>query len=146
MVHANEVTRDLAQRIIGHFYHAHAQKDVALLRTVVTPDWQYVPPSFGPAKGPDQMIPVFVDLASAMPDMDIQILDVLIHGNMVGVRAKVRGTQSGSLMGIAATSKPIEFAIHSFHEFRGDRIAKTWHLEDWLSVFHQLETLPPSLD
>ncbi|MBP0593449.1 ester cyclase [Paraburkholderia sp. LEh10] len=78
--------------------------------------------------------------------MDIQILDVLIHGNMVGVRAKVRGTQSGSLMGIAATSKPIEFAIHSFHEFRDERIANTWHLEDWLSVFHQLGALPPSLD
>jgi len=78
--------------------------------------------------------------------MDIQILDVLIHGNMVGVRAKVRGTQSGSLMGIAATSKRIEFAIHSFHEFRDERIAKTWHLEDWLSVFHQLGTLPPSLN
>jgi predicted ester cyclase len=146
MVQANEVTRDLAQRIIGRFYHAHAQKDVALLRTVVTPDWQYVPASFGPAGGPDQMIPVFVDLASALPDMDIQILDVLIHGNMVGVRAKVRGTQSGSLMGIAATSKPIEFAIHSFHEFRDERIAKTWHLEDWLSVFRQLGTLPPSLN
>jgi predicted ester cyclase len=52
-------------------------------------------------------------------------------------------------MGIAATSKPIEFAIHSFHsfhEFRDERIAKTWHLEDWLSVFHQLGTLPPSLN
>jgi predicted ester cyclase len=146
MVQPNEVTRDLAQQIIGRFYRAHAQKDVALLRTVVTPDWQYVPPSFGPAGGPDQMIPVFADLASALPDMDIQILDLLIYGNLVGVRAKVRGTQSGSLMGIAATSKPIEFAIHSFHEFRDERIAKTRHLEDWLSVFHQLGSLPPNLN
>lgn len=91
------------------------------------------------------MVPVFADLTLALPDIKITVLDVLVHGNMVGVRARVSGTQSGPLKGIPPTSKPIEFAIHSFHEFRDGRIAKTWHLEDWLSVFHQLGELPPSL-
>lgn len=62
-------------------------------------------------------------------------MDVLIHGNRVGVRARITGTQSVSLMGVPATSKPVEFAIHSFHEIEGDRIVKTWHLEDWLGAF-----------
>jgi predicted ester cyclase len=64
---------------------------------------------------------------------------------MVGVRAKVTGTQSGPLMGIPATSKVVDFAIHSFHELRDDRIAKTWHLEDWLGLFQQIGELPPGL-
>jgi predicted ester cyclase len=49
-------------------------------------------------------------------------------------------------MGIEATSKPVRFAIHSFHEMRGTLVAKTWHLEDWLGVFRQLGQLPPQLD
>jgi predicted ester cyclase len=77
--------------------------------------------------------------------MKITILDVLIHGDRVGVRAQVDGTQTGKLLGIAASSRRIHFAIHSFHEMRGNLIAKTWHLEDWLSVFRQLGQLPQTL-
>ncbi len=81
-----------------------------------------------------------------MPDMKIHILDLLIHGDRVGVRAEVTGTQTGKLLGIAATSREVRFAIHSFHQLRGNLIGKTRHLEDWLSVFRQLGELPKQLD
>jgi predicted ester cyclase len=139
------VTDDVARAILAVFYRAMSLKDISLFRTAVTPDWEYIPPSRGPVSGPDSMIPVFVDLSTALPDMDIRILDVLVHANKVAVRARVTGTQSAPFMGIAATSKSVDFAIHSFHEFRDGRIAKTWHLEDWLDVFRQLGELPPSL-
>ncbi len=88
------------------------------------------------------MVPVFADLAAALPDMHIEILDMLVQDNRVGVRAEVSGMQDGPLMGIAATKKPVCFAIHSFHELPDGRIAKTWHLEDWLSVFRHLGETP----
>ena len=131
--------------VIEAFYQAIEQKSVALLRTVVTPDWEYLPEPSGVTPGPDQMIPIFKNLATGLPDMQITILDTLIHGDRVGVRAEVSGTQSGELLGIAASSKHIKFAIHSFHLMRGTLIAKTWHLEDWLSVFRQLGELPKNL-
>jgi predicted ester cyclase len=74
--------------------------------------------------------------------MHIEILDMLVQDDRVGVRAEVSGTQSGPLLGIAATEKPIRFAIHSFHELRDGLVSKTWHLEDWLSVFRQLDAVP----
>jgi len=141
----NNAAHAAMRETVDLLYRAFAHKDISLLRKVVTPDWQYIPVSPGQLPGPDKMIPVFADLSSALPDMEIKILDVLIHDPKVGVRAEVTGTQSGPLMGIAATSKPVHFAIHSFHEFRDGRIAKTWHLEDWLSVFRQLGELPPRL-
>jgi predicted ester cyclase len=131
--------------VIEAFYQAIEQKSVALLRTVVTPDWEYLPEPSGVTPGPDQMIPIFKSLATGLPDMQITILDTLIHGDRVGVRAEVSGTQSGELLGIAASSKHIKFAIHSFHQMRGNLIAKSWHLEDWLSVFRQLGELPKNL-
>jgi len=134
------------QAAIEAFYQAVEKKSVAELRTVVTPDWEYIPEPAGATPGPDQMIPIFNNLVTALPDMRVTILDLLIHGDRVGVRAEVSGTQSGELLGIAASSKHIKFAIHSFHQMRGNLIAKTWHLEDWLAVFRQLGELPKNLE
>ncbi|SDH68168.1 ester cyclase [Paraburkholderia phenazinium] len=140
---ANEI---LAREAVEAFYRAFEAKSVELLRKVVTPDWQYLPEPAGTAHGPDQMVPVFERLATAIPDMKVEILDLLVHGDRVGVRAEVSGTQTGELLGIDASSKHLRFAIHSFHQLRGSLIEKTWHLEDWLSVFRQLGQLPKTLD
>ncbi|NML97553.1 ester cyclase [Paraburkholderia sp. RP-4-7] len=137
---------DITREAIEGFYRAFEQKSVALLRKVVTPDWEYIPEPPGAAPGPDQMVQVFADITTALPDMKVTILDLLVHGDRVGVRAEISGTQTGKLLGIAASSKHISFAIHSFHEMRGSSIAKTWHLEDWLSVFRQLGQLPTTLE
>ncbi|AET94838.1 ester cyclase [Caballeronia cordobensis] len=143
---AAHLTQPAAREAVERLYRAFATQDVALLREAVTPDWEYLPEPPGQRHGPDQMIPIFEDLASALPDMRIQILDMLVQDNRVGTRAEVSGTQSGPLMGIAATKKPIRFAIHSFHELRDGRVSKTWHLEDWLSVFRQLDAVPQKID
>jgi predicted ester cyclase len=137
-----DASEQTAREAIARIYHAFETHDVALLREAVTPDWEYLPEPPGQQPGPDQMIPIFSDLATALPDMHIAILDLLVQGNRVGVRAEVSGTQTGPLMGIAATKKPLRFAIHSFHELRDGRIARTWHLEDWLGVFRQLGEAP----
>ncbi|CAN7305710.1 ester cyclase [Caballeronia sp. LjRoot34] len=132
----------IARAAIEGFYRAFAKKDVELLRKVVTPDWEYIPEPPGAASGPDQMAQIFNDMARAIPDMEVAILDLLVHDDRVGVRAEINGTQSGEMLGIAASSKHVSFAIHSFHEMQGSLIAKTWHLEDWLSIFRQLGQLP----
>lgn len=140
------IQEEITRQTIAGFYRAVEHRDVVLLRTVVTPDWEYIPEPPGAAPGPDQMIQVFADIATALPDMKVTILDLLIHDDRAGVRAEISGTQTGKLLGMAASSKHIDFAIHSFHQMRGRLIAKTWHLEDWLSVFRQIGKLPPTLE
>jgi steroid delta-isomerase-like uncharacterized protein len=138
-MHAIDETPDAQQqRIVRQFYDAFAARDVALLREAVTPDWEYIPPTSSAQNGPDQMAKAFEELKVGLPDMRIEVLDVLTHHNRVAVRAAVSGTQSGPLLGFAASSCPVTFAIHSFHELRDGRVAKTWHLEDWLSVYRQI--------
>ena len=145
MTASNETGHVATRDVITRFYRAIELADIPLLRTAVTSDWQYLPSASGQPIGVEQLAPMLADLLHALPDMKIILLDVLIHDAMVGVRAKVTGTQSGPLMGIPATSKVVDFAIHSFHELRDDRIAKTWHLEDWLGLFRQIGELPPGL-
>ncbi|MGA7780435.1 MAG: ester cyclase [Paraburkholderia sp.] len=134
------------QDVIEEFYRAFEAKSVPMLRKVVTPDWEYIPEPAGAVPGCDQMVGVFEEMAVALPDMKITILDLLIHDNRAAVRAEISGKQSGKLLGIDGSSKTVRFAIHSFHQMRGNLIEKTWHLEDWLSVFRQLGQLPKTLD
>lgn len=142
----SDVNEQATCNAIEGLYRAFTLKDIDLLRTVVTEDWEYIPEPPGAAPGPEQMVKILKNIATALPDMRIEILDVLIDKEKVGVRAEVTGTQSGILLGIAPTSKEVSFFIHSFHQMRGSLIAKTWHLEDWLSVFRQLGQLPQALD
>jgi predicted ester cyclase len=135
-----------AQETIERFYQAFSSKDISLLRQVVTSDWEYIPEPPGALPGPDQMGKIFENILDALPDMKVHILDLLVHGDRIGVRAEVTGTQTGTLLGIEATSKHVHFAIHSFHRMRDGLIAQTWHLEDWLGVFRQLGELPKSFD
>lgn len=134
--------KGITQEAIEGFYQAFEAKSVPLLKKFVTPDWEYIPEPPGAAPGPEQMAHVFGNMASAIPDMKIAILDLLIHDDRAAVRAEISGTQSGELLGIEPSAKPVRFAIHSFHKMRGDLIEKTWHLEDWLSVFRQLGQFP----
>jgi predicted ester cyclase len=139
-------TDETTRTAIQHLYKAFSEKDINALRKAVTADWLYIPEPPGAAPGPDQMIPLFRNMEKAIPDMKIEIIDLLVQGDRAAIRAQVSGTQRGELMGIAATSKPVRFAIHSFHEMRGPLVAKTWHLEDWLDVFRQLGQMPSNLD
>jgi predicted ester cyclase len=139
---SEQAVRDTIER----FYLAFSTKDISLLREVVTSDWEYIPEPPHAVPGPEKMSKVFENIVTALPDMKIRILDLLIHDDRVGVRAEVTGTQTGKLLGIEATSKQIHFAIHSFHRMRDGRIAQTWHLEDWLAVFRQLGELPKRFD
>lgn len=149
MEHLHEMQDAEQRRVIVDFYRAVATHDIALLRTVVTDDWQYIPALTGDRSGSDhgadQLIPAFQRLATGLSDMKIDLLDVLVSDDRVAVRASVSGTQTGPLMGVAATSKPVHFAIHAFHEVAGGKISRTWHLEDWLGMFRQIGELPTDL-
>jgi steroid delta-isomerase-like uncharacterized protein len=145
MEHLHKLQDTEQQRLIADFYRAVATHDIELLRTVVANDWRYIPAVSDDHVGPDQLIPAFKNLAIGLADMKIDLLDVLVSEDRVAVRASVSGTQTGPLMGVPATQKPVKFAIHAFHEMKHGKITRTWHLEDWLSMFRQIGAMPAEL-
>jgi len=145
MAHAEHFAQDATRRTVNGFYQAIEHRDINALRDVVTEDWQYIVSVTVPSIGVDQMAAVFESMQRALPDMEIHVLDVLVNDRMVGVRAQIKGTQHGALMGIEPTSKPTVFAVHSFHQMRDGLIEKTWHLEDWMDCFRQIGALPPGI-
>ena len=83
-------------------------------------------------------------LSSAFDDFEIIVDDLLVDGDRVGVRARMRGIHVGTLFGVEARKTRFDIALHEFHELRDGRIARTHHLEDWLAFFAQTGARPGS--
>ena len=77
-------------------------------------------------------------LLPAIPDMRLDIEDVIAEGEKVLVRLTIRGTHGGDLMGIPPTGRPIEVAVLDLFHIRGGKLAEHWALLDNLGLLRQL--------
>jgi predicted ester cyclase len=131
------------QAAIEAFYSALGTHDMDLLDVAVLPDWEDIPMSPGQAPGPNGLKPILLGLISALPDLAIEIREAIAAPNRVAIRAVATATHGGELFGIPATGRRVVFSLHEFHEFDGDRIRRTWHMEDLFGLFTQIGRWPP---
>jgi len=54
----------------------------------------------------------------------------------------VTGTHRGDLFGVPASGKFVRFALHELHEFEGNRLRRTYHMEDLFGLFTQIGAWP----
>lgn len=127
---------------IERFYGALASRDFDQVDDALTMDWEDIPLAPGQAHGPAGIKPIFAMLIAAFPDLTVEIVDALGEGERAAVRVQCTGTHDGDLFGVSATGKSVRFALHEFHEFAGDRIRRTWHMEDLFGLFAQIGAFP----
>ena len=132
--------------LLGTFYRAFSG-DHTLLDGVVAHDWQDLPPAPGQLPGPAGGAQVIEAMNAAVSNLRIVVVDVVdgrgADGNgSVAVRATLSGVHTGDLMGVRATGRQFEIALHEFHQIADQRILTTWHLEDWFGFFNQVKRLP----
>jgi predicted ester cyclase len=141
--HDNDSGRLAAERrAVERLYDAFSLKDPDLIDAAVSADWQDIPLAAGQGPGPDGMKPVIRQVIAAFPDVRIEVHDMVQVPGKIAVRGEVTGTHRGELFGIAPTGKSVSFRIHEFHQFDGQRITTTWHMEDWFGLFLQLGRFP----
>lgn len=124
------------------FYCALGRHDVDLLDAATTPDWEDIPLAPGQGSGAEGAKPIFRMLLAAFPDLALDIVEVLAEPGRAAVRARISATHAGPLFGVPASGRHITFAAHEFHEFEGDRLRRTWHLEDLFGLFAQAGAFP----
>lgn len=132
------------RQAVETLYRAFSDKNPDLMDQAVTSDWDDIPLAPGQGPGPEGLKPIIRGFIEAMPDVQITIHDVLQVPGRLAVRAEITGTHKGALFGIPATGKQLSIPIHEFHQLRGDRIERTWHLEDWFGAFVQMGSFPPA--
>jgi len=111
----------------------------ALQEQILTADyescWGYLP---GECWGRDASIKVVGGFAKSIPDMKFDIKEVLVAGNRVVVRGEVTGTPAGDLFGVPHAGKSFRIMAIDIQTIQDGKIARTYHLENWLSALGQL--------
>ena len=70
--------------------------------------------------------------------MKFDIKEVLVAGDRVVVRGEVTGTPAGALFGAPHTGKSFRMMTIDIQTIKDGKIAKTYHIENWLSALGQL--------
>ncbi|MET9565287.1 ester cyclase [Streptomyces tauricus] len=139
------MTRSI-EDLLGTFYEAFSGKP-ELLDDIVVDDWDDIPLGPGQAPGRAGAVGLIEEVGKAFSGVRIVVHQIVdgcgSDGNgFVGVRGEMRGVHAGEFFGIPATGREFQFRIHEFHEVVGGHIVRTWHLEDWLDWFRQVDASP----
>jgi ketosteroid isomerase-like protein len=137
------LTEQQARAVIAPWYGLFdiaTRGDVkAIQEAVLTEDYEscagYLP---GECWGRETSIKVVSNFASTIPDMKFEIKEVLIAGDRVVVRGEVTGTPAAELFGVPHSGKSFRIMAVDIQTIRDGKIAKTFHMENWLSAIGQL--------
>ena len=134
--------RDLIAPWYGLFNVATRGDVRAIQEAVLTEDYEscagYLP---GECWGRETSIKVVSNFATTIPDMTFEIREVLVAGDRVVVRGEVTGTPAGDLFGVPHSGKSFRIMAVDIQTIRDGRIAKTYHMENWLSAIGQLRAI-----
>jgi len=140
---AEPMTEERARAIIAPWYglfNVATRGDVKTTHEqVLTADYEscsgYLP---NECWGRETSIKVVSNFANTIPDLKFDIKEVLVAGDRVIVRGEVTGTPAGELFGAPHTGKSFRIMAIDIQTIRDGKIAKTFHMENWLSALGQL--------
>lgn len=82
----------------------------------------------------------------SFPDVHMDVVELVAEGDTVVGRFECSATHLGEWRGHAPTGHRFESVDEVyFFTFSGDRIERTWGVEDTLDRFHQLGLEPPAV-
>lgn len=74
-----------------------------------------------------------------IPDLTWAIQDVLVDGDRFVVRSIASGSPKGPFMGMSLDgSRTFRIDTIDIHEVREGRLARAYHIEDWMTAIRQL--------
>jgi steroid delta-isomerase-like uncharacterized protein len=79
-------------------------------------------------------------LHQAVPDLQVEIHEIVAEGNRVVVRSTARGTHEGELMGVPGTGRTFEMAWADFMEVRDGKCSAHWGVADMSGLMQPAES------
>ena len=127
------------KQLIRDYFKAFLAKDVGWFREHIEPGFRRHDPGLPfEVVGPQGVERLADFLLPAIPDLRIDLDDVVAEGDKVVVRLTLRGTHRGDLAGIAPTGRAIEVGVMDLFHLRGGKMSEHWALFDNLGMLRQL--------
>lgn len=122
--HVTEHHKELVCRLTRQGFNSG---DLSGVEGHFTEDYQVHAPGVPPLPpGPGAFLRAVTLFRTAMPDIHVTVEDVIGEGDRVFARFTTRGTQTGPLMGIPPSGRPVTVHEWVCHRFRGDKVVESW--------------------
>jgi predicted ester cyclase len=80
-------------------------------------------------------------LRAAIPDIHVEILETVVQGDRVCVRARVTGTHTGEGLGVRPSGRRIDFTGMVMGRWCDGKLAYGWNSFDLLTLYEQIGAL-----
>ena len=135
---AQAPTRADKAALVEAIYQAFNTGDVGGLDRAVSEDFvdhMALPGTRPGREGLKEAVAIF---RAGLPDMMIDVQEIVIEGDLVAVRQITTGTHEGDFLGVSATGRHVSFPAFDMYRVEGGRVVESWHVEDLLSALGQL--------
>ena len=131
---------DSPKTIASRFYTEVVNKgDSVAMLSIMASDFidHYAPPT--QPRGIDGFRQFLQMVATAFPDIHIEVEDLIAEGNRVVARLKATGTQTGQLMGtIPPSGKAATWSGIDILQIENGKITERWSVRDLLGMMKQI--------
>ncbi len=128
------------KNLVRQFYERVINKgDFEFAPSILIPDfWDHGNPTDQP-KGIEGLKQFLSMLASAFPDIHVDIEEMLAENDLVAVRIRVSGTHKGLLLGkFPASGKHAVWTGMDFLKVKEGKISERWSVRDLLGLMQQI--------
>jgi hypothetical protein len=139
---AQVLTVDEARRISAPLYEAlnrPAEKDVAALLTQACNDDYRSYHTNEEFLTRDELAGVFADMGRVIPDLKWEVMELKVLDDVMIVRGRATGTPVAEFWGAAPTGKSFNTMAIDLFWVRDGRLAKSYHIENWMTALEQLK-------
>jgi steroid delta-isomerase-like uncharacterized protein len=116
---------------------------IDLIDELLAPDYvNHSPGMPDQPTGPEGVKAVVSMFRSGMPDLRVDILDMIAEGDKVAVRYTVEGTHEGDLFGVPPTGRRVSIESITVERVSDGKIREHWRVTDTLDMVQQLGAIP----
>ena len=94
------------------------------------------------ARGPAEFRPFVANIRSSIPDVHIDVDDILAEGDRVAVRITLKGTHSGMGLGVPPTEGKVSIQGIIIVRIVHGQIVEAWNSYDQLGLLRQIGVMP----
>jgi predicted ester cyclase len=94
------------------------------------------------ATGPEAVRRTAVRLRTSFPDLELRVDDIAAHRDMVWVRVRARGTDTGGVAGEPPSGRNIEADVVDVMRFRDGKMVEHWGVADRLGMLRLFRVVP----
>jgi predicted ester cyclase len=132
---AQSAAQSLAARRYYTFWHTG---DPTFAKAALAENFKDLNLPQGRPQGPEGPLQASKGFREAVPDLNLEVAEMLIVGDRVIGRLHFRGHFTGKFMGEQGNGQLVEFSAVDIYRIANGKIIENWHLEDNLTLLKQL--------